>query len=260
MFGNSYWGEDSYHLFNNSVQLTLLAYKILRAEGGHDDLLRNIRGWFMEKRHSGNWRNTYESAGILATILPDALQTVEMQTPVLQINGETVTSFPYSHTFNTGKPLSIAKQGGGTVYFTGWQQCWNPNPLPADHQFSVSSRFLQQDTAVNFLTAGHSVTMEVTLDVKADADYVMVEIPIPAGCSYESKEEQWQNNEVHREYFKNKVSIFCNYLNKGKYRFTVSLMPRYTGYYHLNPAKAEMMYFPVFFGREGMKKVMIRGK
>ena len=54
--------------------------------------------------------------------------------------------------------------------------------------------------------------------------------------------------------------IFSDYLNKGTYRFTVSLMPRYTGYYHLNPAKAEMMYFPVFFGREGMKKVAIRGK
>lgn len=259
MLGNSYWGEENYQLFNNSIQLTLLAYKILKAEGGHDELLRNIRGWFMEKRHNGNWRNTYESASILATILPDALQTGETQTPLLRINGETV-SFPYSHTFNTGKPLSIIKQGGGTIYLTGWQQYWNPAPLPANHQFSVSSRFLQQDTAVNFLTAGQAVTMEVTVDVKADADYIMIEIPIPAGCSYENKDGQYRNNEVHREYFKNKVSIFSNYLNKGKYLFTLSLMPRYTGYYHLNPAKAEMMYFPVFFGREGMKKVMIRGK
>lgn len=260
MMGNSYWGEENYHLFNNEVQLTLLAYKILRAEGGHDVLLRNIRNWFMEKRHSGNWRNTYESAAILATILPDALQTSEMQTPGLRINGERVSAFPYSHTFAGGKPVSILKQGGSTVYFTGWQQHWNPAPLPAAHQFSVSSRFLQQDTAVNFLTAGRAVTLEITVDVKADADYVMVEIPVPAGCSYEEKSSQWQNNEVHREYFKNKVSIFSNYLNKGKYRFTVSLMPRYTGYYHLNPAKAEMMYFPVFFGREGMKQVMIKGK
>ncbi|MEV4886114.1 carboxypeptidase-like regulatory domain-containing protein [Chitinophaga ginsengisegetis] len=260
MMGNSYWGEDSYQLFNNDVQLTLLAYKILRAEGGHDALLRTIRDWFMEKRRSGNWRNTYESATILATILPDALQTSEMQTPGLSINGEQVSAFPYTRIFTAGKPLNIVKRGGSTVYFTGWQQHWNPAPPPAAHQFSVSSQFLQQDTAVNFLTAGRAVTLEVTVQVKADADYVMVEIPVPAGCSYEEKNSQWSNHEVHREYFKNKVSIFSDYLNKGTYRFTVSLMPRYTGYYHLNPAKAEMMYFPVFFGREGMKKVAIRGK
>jgi hypothetical protein len=34
-------------------------------------------------------------------------------------------------------------------------------------------------------------------------------------------------------------------------------MPRYNGKYILNPTKAEMMYFPVFYGREGIKKVEI---
>ncbi|MFV0605382.1 MAG: hypothetical protein ACK5NK_06015 [Niabella sp.] len=67
----------------------------------------------------------------------------------------------------------------------------------------------------------------------------------------------WGNNEVHREHFKNKVSIFCSSLKKGNYTFIVSLLPRFTGSYHLNPAKAEMMYFPVFYGRERMKKVQI---
>ncbi|PWV56650.1 hypothetical protein C7475_1011167, partial [Chitinophaga sp. S165] len=39
--------------------------------------------------------------------------------------------------------------------------------------------------------------------------------------------------------------------------FNVSLLPRYSGSYHLNPAKAEMQYFPVFMGREALKKVNI---
>jgi hypothetical protein len=34
-------------------------------------------------------------------------------------------------------------------------------------------------------------------------------------------------------------------------------MPRYGGKYNLNPAKAEMMYFPVFYGREGMKDIVV---
>jgi uncharacterized protein YfaS (alpha-2-macroglobulin family) len=97
----------------------------------------------------------------------------------------------------------------------------------------------------------------VSVSVKAAADYVMIEIPIPAGCSYNDKAQSYQNNEVHREYFKNKVSIFCSALDAGNYEFTVSLLPRYSGRFILNPAKAEMMYFPVFNGREALKKVLI---
>jgi alpha-2-macroglobulin len=100
--------------------------------------------------------------------------------------------------------------------------------------------------------------LKVDVSVKADADYVMVEIPIPAGCSYSDKSQSWVNGEVHREYFRNKVSIFCKTLNKGQYSFQVSLLPRYSGTYTLNPAKAEMMYFPVFNGREEMKIVTIK--
>lgn len=260
ILGNHYWGTDGYHLFNNSVQLTLLAYKILRAQGGQTTQLRNIRNWFMENRHSGNWRNTYESAAILATIMPDVLQAGEQTTPNLSINGQRIDSFPYSSSIPAGKPVQINKQGGANVYFTAWQQHWNPKPEKVTNQFAVSSRFLQLDSSVSYLTAGRTVVMEVKVDVQADADYVMLEIPIPAGCSYDNKNSAWTNQEIHREYFKNKVSIFSNYLTKGIHTFTISLMPRYTGYYHLNPAKAEMMYFPVFYGRESMKKVMINGK
>jgi len=110
---------------------------------------------------------------------------------------------------------------------------------------------------VTRLKGGEQVQLTAEVNVRADADFVMIEIPIPAGCSYQSKEQGWGNNEVHREYFKEKVSIFCRKLSQGKYTFNINLMPRYSGMYTLNPAKAEMMYFPVFYGRERMKKVAV---
>ncbi|WP_186452504.1 alpha-2-macroglobulin family protein [Chitinophaga polysaccharea] len=259
MMGNSYWGEESYQFFNNSIQTTLLAYKILRAAGGQEPVLHSIRNWFLEKRRSGNWRNTYESASILATIMPDVLQAGEQRPATLQINGQAVTQFPYNHTLPGGQSIQVSKSGGATIYFSAWQQHWNPAPLPASRQFSVSSKFMQERKKVEQLTAGKSVLLQVEVEVKADADYIMVEIPIPAGCSYEEKSGSWTNNEVHREHFKDKVSIFCNQLNKGRYTFQVALMPRFTGRYHLNPAKAEMMYFPVFFGRTGLTQINIAG-
>lgn len=261
MFGNLYWGEEEYHFFNNSIQNTLAMYRLLKQAGNQEQLLKKIRYYFLEKRKDGKWRNTYESALILETILPDLLNSeATVQPASLTITGNqstVVNTFPYSTTITGMEKLTIAKQKGMPVYFTAYQQSWNPAPQKVAGDFIVQSSFEGNNQPKAMLKAGEAVTLKVQVSVKADADYVMVEVPIPAGCSYKDKSQSWRNNEVHREYFKNKVSIFCNSLPKGEYTFTVSLLPRFTGRYHLNPAKAEMMYFPVFYGREEMKKISI---
>jgi len=260
LFGNIYWGEDSYRFFDNSVQLSVLAYKILKNEGKHQELLEKIRGYFLEQRRSGEWRNTYESSLILETILPDLLKESKQVKPAsITITGaktETITSFPYTTTL-TDNQLNISKTGSLPVYITGYQQFWNSNPEKVGKDFNVDTWFEKNGNKLAVLKGGEQVQLKAEITAKGDADYVMIEIPIPAGCSYESKQQSWENNEVHREYFKEKVSIFCRKLKQGKYEFTVNLIPRYDGKYSLNPAKAEMMYFPVFYGREGMKAVVI---
>jgi len=44
---------------------------------------------------------------------------------------------------------------------------------------------------------------------------------------------------------------------KGEHHFQLELEPRYSGVYHLNPVRAELMYFPTFFGRNEMKQTTI---
>jgi hypothetical protein len=261
MFGNVYWGNDNYRFFDNSIQNTLVMYRLLRAKGGHEGLMQKVRGYFLEKRKSGEWRNTYESSLILETILPELMVNDSVAKPaMLTISGTqsyTVTKFPFALQLNGGQQLSVHKSGNLPVYFTAYRQHWNRSPQKVSADFDVSSFFERNELEIKHLKAGESVILKTKVHVSADADYVMVEIPIPAGCSYKEKVQPFINNEVHREYFKNKVSIFCSTLKKGDYIFTVSLMPRYTGSYHLNPAKAEMMYFPVFFGREAIRRVEI---
>jgi TonB-dependent SusC/RagA subfamily outer membrane receptor len=251
LFGNPYWGENSYRLSDNSIQHTLMVYKILRQQGGYEDLLRKIRGYFLEQRKDGYWRNTYESSLILETILPDVMAEQTAGTPELTINGSVITTFPYATELKA--PVSVSKKGGLPVYFTAYQQYHNRQPEKLSKPFTVTTSFNKQT-----LKAGEPVTLTVEVNAAESGDYVMVEIPIPAGCSYNDKSQSWYNNEVHREYFKHKVNIFCSSLAKGKHTFTVSLLPRYTGNYYLNPAKVELQYFPVFMGREGLKKVDIR--
>ena len=259
LFGNIYWGEESYRFFNNSVHNTLLMYRLMQMQGGYDEQLKKTRNYFLEKRKDGKWRNTYESSLILETILPDLLKTDSLSKPSsISINGgEMITKFPYTNNLKPGESITVRKQGSMPVYFTSYQKTWNPNPGKVSGDFTTTSYFERNGDIVSGLKAGEPVLLKVKVVVRADADYVMIEVPIPAGCSYKDKPQPYLNNEVHREYFKNKVSIFCSTLTKGEYLFTISLLPRYTGNYNLNPAKAEMMYFPVFYGREEMKKVNI---
>ncbi|HXO76007.1 MAG TPA: hypothetical protein VN824_12240, partial [Puia sp.] len=256
--GNSYWGEDSLTFFNNAVQNTVLMYRLLRRAGGYAGVLKKMRDYLLERRGQGHWRNTYESSLVLETLLPDLLDAGEtLQSSTLSLNGQQIPSFPYQAQLPASQPVDVRESGKLPVYFTAYQQFRNKAPEKVSGTFAVRSWFDQNGVGVRQLSAGKRVTLEVEVDAKGDADYVLVEIPIPAGCSYESKEQSYGSQGDHREYFKNKLSIFCPFLTKGRHLFSVSLLPRFTGIYHLNPAKAELMYFPVLYGREAMKRVQI---
>ncbi|MBC7904985.1 MAG: carboxypeptidase-like regulatory domain-containing protein [Gemmatimonadaceae bacterium] len=261
LFGNIYWGDDGYRFLDNEIQNTILMYRILKQTGANESSLRKIRGYFLEKRKDGQWRNTYESSLILETILPDLMINGEMPAVAsLTLSsdpGKLINNFPYKKVVDGTEPITIRKEGGLPVYFTAYQQSWNKVPDLVAGAFTVSTKFIKAGDSVSLLEAGEPVNLLVTVTAKGDADYIMIEIPIPAGCSYKDKPQPQFNNEVHREYFKSKVSIFCSSLKQGTYTFTVPLLPRYTGNFHLNPAKAEMMYFPVFYGREKLKQIVI---
>ncbi len=259
MFGGMYWGEEGYGFWDNSIQNTMLAYQILKTDGKHPAELELIRRYFLEQRKNGQWRNTYESSLILETVLPDLLVKNEKPEPVsLVLNQtETIKDFPFTRIIDAAAAVRVSKKGGLPIYFTAYQQFLNPAPEKVSKDFTVKTSFIQQQAVVRKLKAGLKTILKIEVNVRADADYVMIEVPVPAGCSYDNKLQNYWGVETHREYFKHKTSIFCTKLNAGKYTFEIALIPRYSGNYTLNPAKAEMMYFPVFYGREGMKRIGI---
>ena len=240
----------------SDVENTLTAYRILRAAGNRKAELEKIRNYFFEQRKSGSWRNTYESSRIVETIMPDMLEKDggAFREASLTIDGQRFGKFPLTRTYAPGKEITVRKEGSMPVFFTAYQQAWNDKPEPAAEGFTVSTLFRKDGKPVTTLHAGERVELVATVTADSDAEYVMVEIPIPAGCSYDSKEKGDFWKETHREYYKEKVAVFCKKLRKGTYTFTVRLLPRYTGSYHLNPARAELMYYPVFYGRNEMKK------
>lgn len=265
LFGNSYWGDGKdyrYHLHYNSISTTCLAYQVLKADSASPQLLISIAGYLLESRSGVYYRNTYESIQVLEVLMETlAGEDGKMDDPVLNFSGgisERVEDFPYTKEVDDMTMLKVDKEGDYPIYFTAYQKKWEPKPDRDGNNFKVRSSFKGKDSNNLTLTAGTKTTLLVEIVVEKDCEFIMVDIPIPAGCTYESKPQpRWSYGEVHREYFRNTCSIFCTKMSAGKYYYEIPLMPQYTGSYTLNPAKAELMYFPTFFGREEGKRVLV---
>jgi len=262
MLGGIHWGIANYSWHSNDVASTVMAYKVLSNEPAQKSECQSIIQYFLEKRRNGFWANTVESASILDAILPDILQQQkDFNQPVaVKITGDTsfvISSFPYKTTCSSNiKNISIDKTGGGMVYFTAYQHFFNSNPNAVEDKFVISTSFKQSNQQKAVIKTGERATMQVTVNVLKDAEYVQIEIPIPAGCTYASKENS--NWRFIKAYYKNKVLLFAETLSSGIHHFEIELVPTYSGSFTINPAKASLMYFPVFYGRNELRKTVIR--
>ena len=269
LYGASYWGDPLppfwiYRRYYHPIATTLIAYDILKA-AGRDQEVQSTRQYFLETRGIGQpnyrraWYNTFETARVLAAILPDLLkENAGFRANQIQINGVVPDSLPYRGQIPNGRSISLKKSGAGPVYFTAYQQYHNRRPEPKSDVFQLSSQLHQDERIVDNLKQGQALTLEVKVTNDKDAEYVMVEIPIPAGCSYADRHINW-GLEDHREYRRKKVVIYCSALPAGEHTFRVALEARLNGKFTINPARAEQMYFPVFYGRNGMRKVSVVG-
>lgn len=269
ILGSLYWGEKKkgksqlryfYSPDETNTENTLLAYQILKNLGGHEKELESIRNYFFEQRQNNTWNNIYESSHIIQTIMPDMLKRADSYTNVvMNMNGTKISEFPYTAKFDSKEKIQISKTGTMPLFVTAYQREWNKNPIKEKSKgFEISTTFKINNDSVADLKEGKTTILRATLNLSGDAEYIQVEIPIPAGCSYESKTRSNYWKEAHREHYREKVVIFCNKLSKGQHVFDVELLPRYTGRYTLNPAKAELMYFPVFYGNEEIKTTLIK--
>lgn len=268
ILGSLYWGEEKinkphyryfYRPYETNTENTLLAYQILRNTGGYEKLLEGIRNYFFEQRQNNTWNNIYESSRIVQTIMPDMLKATDKYgNVVMNMNGNRISEFPYTTTLDPTEKVEVSKTGAMPLFITAYQKEWNRNPAKEQSKgFEISTIFKMNNDSIANLKEGKPAILQATLNMDGDAEYVQIEIPIPAGCSYESKSGGNRWKEAHREYYKEKVVIFCNKLSKGEHIFTIELLPRYTGRYTLNPAKAELMYFPTFYGNEEVKTTLV---
>lgn len=237
------------------LENTLIAYRIIKSEPSLSHLKEAMQWHILRTRNTG-W-NTYQASLAVATVLDDLLDGQSQQgvPAIVELTGKEnrqITEFPYTIRLAAGDSLVLTRKEGIPLILSSSivKRVTEANGSDA---FEVQSVFEGGDR----LKAGEPATLVVTLNVKqAGAEYVMLEVPIPASCSYNSKINS-NISEVHREYFKEKTVIFCEKLPVGKHLFRISLLPRYTGTYSLNPAKVELMYFPVVNANNEIRNIQV---
>ncbi|QIK58308.1 hypothetical protein G7050_00030 [Dysgonomonas sp. HDW5A] len=245
----------NYWYYDNDAA-NVIAYRIVRKDSVLRQYVDGMQMYILGTKRYG-W-NTYQASSALMTILPDLLaeSTTAKNLATVTLAGKenrSVKEFPYNATLKSGEQLSIKKESGMPLLYSAYTMKRRTEQHFGE-AFDIST-YINSKT----LEKGVAVTMEVTVKVKQDnAEHVIIEIPVPAGCSYQNKNRGYGQYEVYREYFKEKVAIFCEKLPKGEYRYTINLMPRYSGKYILNPAKVEMMYFPVINSNNDIRKIDIQ--
>lgn len=245
-----YWGEKVMNFKVNIIQTSSLAYNILKNEKAHHQvMLEETRNYFLT--HLSKNRNTIERAVLLQDITDDIIANNSISKEIrseLKINGKLMPQkYPIIMTFKNTDDIYIEKTGAPlqiSVYETSIQ---NPQKK-TDTLFSVNTYFQKGDDSLSQIKLGEKFQHHGSFRVKKAAEFVMLEIPIPAGAVFLNKNTSHLPYETHREYHDDKVVIFFRRIPKGNYYFNIDLESRFAGQYNVIPTKLSLMYFPDVFG------------
>ena len=271
LLGNYYFGESNQNRWNRKKHFenNLLAYNIFSKEGDLN-ISTGLKRYILRQKSQQYWFNTYLTAKVVHNLLLEDFDKDGKinRTAILSVNDTLLRTFSdtlFQINPISNHPINFKKSGKTPLYLTAYQEYWNPEPHPRQDIFSIQTQLFQDNKEIDVVEANKKVQLKTTVKLDAKAEYTVVEIPIPASCSYgdSAASRNWWSRknrlkyETHREYFKDRVAIYCRQLPPGTHTFSVDLEPGYTGTYTMNPATVEMMYFPTFNGRNGSKRVEV---
>jgi hypothetical protein len=256
-----YWGEEVIDFKTNIIPTSALAYEVLKNDStDHKMELKAIRKYFLN--HMDQAKNTIEQAVLLQKIAGDIVKdnriTEEIK-PQLLINNQVYNAkeYPCIIKLDNAVTTTIEKKGA-PLYISIFRSFIDKKPAVVDSIFKVDAWLEQLGKNTDALKKSVPVVYQIKIEVKKTSDYVMIEIPIPSSCYYGDKTFGKFPNEVYREYYDDKVVVFCRSLPKGVYNLGVSLEPRFTGSSTLLPVKVQLMYYPDKYGMNLSKRINVQ--
>ncbi len=269
LFGNYYWGVNSYYLYDNATYMTSMALSIMKRSKTGEDTLIKVLGYLLEKRVNGHFANTMVSAK-MSLFFHDYLGTLSKTDPRIVINQQDTIQVKDTYRKIVVSPnvQSIDIITDKLIYVGYSQEKSLAFDAVKEDLFSIKNEWLQDGQPVTDIRAGKFITLHTKVTVKKDAQYMSLEIPIPAGCTYAEKptnSNSWNNRyewhrsyEVHREYFRDRIVIYYENIPAGTYDLNFKLECRFKGTYTVNNALMENMYFPQLNGYNALQSIRIQ--
>ena len=256
----SFWGEELFNIEVNRWSVSMIAYSILREEGGHDSLLAEVRRYFLNQDLVQ--RNTLEKSLMLSEFMQDIFEHQSFEKEIkgfAQVNGKEVNAYPYFKMFTPQDTVEVQKKGDALYLYHIYGKL-EKQPESNDSLIRVRTYFMQDGKEKDSLVWNKPMEMKVEVLVKEDREYVLIEAPIPASCSYDVTRRAHHAKESYREQFRDKTSIACARLPRGKHTFTVYLIPKFKGSFTCLPTKAGDMYFQAKNGYSENRSIIVYEK
>ncbi|PTY07708.1 hypothetical protein DB347_05620 [Opitutaceae bacterium EW11] len=315
-----HWGAtEGYWLSrDNAAECTALSLLALLKLDPKDPLIEPAANWLVLNRRSSRWKSTRDTAfAVLAlTELMAARSEIDAEAEIdVELDGYSVgrvrlnrasllqgaqqVSLPGTQLKPGTVRINLRRTGGDApVYAVGLSSAWVQGDAvkPEGHLVSIHRSFVRQapqpTLSGSVLVApvelssggacktGEELDARVHISVSNDLEYVMVEVPRPAGCEPLNPLSGWDarllrdqgdspaermdgrdaGTAVYREEHDTKSVFFIRSLPAGKWTLRFGLRSVTPGDYRALPAQVSAMYVPEVTANSDAQRVKLEAK
>lgn len=199
--------------------------------------------------------NTFSKAAMIQALVQDEYLENTINSQLIVNDQIKVNQYPHRMKIDMVSKLKI-QHTGAPIWMTTSEEEFVSNPTKHDSVFSINTQFIQNTQATNILTRGLPTQLKVDIYAYQSKDYVMIEIPLPAGVIIKDKKMYYGKDYI--EYKSDKILIFKNKISIGENTLTFDIQPIYSGKFNIPPAQISMMYYPHIYGNNLKKEIVIR--
>jgi hypothetical protein len=302
--GRGYW-----RAMDGAVESTALSMMALMRIKPDHPLLPAAARWLVLNRQSANWNNSRDTAFAVLALVQYATQTGEARPGgevELLVNGISLGRTHFNQESLLSGPTQLTVQtsllkagenrfelrrlkGDGPVYALALSSAWarGDGIRAQGHLLSLERNYTleraeasasQSPKTINTelkgdgkARTGERLWAELSLSAPQDFEYLMIEIPKPAGCEPLNPLSAWDaklvsgNNPsesadgrlLYREEFDDRSVIFIDSLPAGNWTLRLGLQAVFSGDYRALPAKAKAMYVPEIRTNSSAQRIII---
>lgn len=199
--------------------------------------------------------NTFSKAALIEAMISDAKDGDKTILSELVLNDKIkVNTYPYTIPIQFNR-LKIQHKGA-PIWVNTSEEEQIENPNVHDSIFKISTQYVQSNHSSTKIKRGISTQLVVDISTYKTKEYVMIEIPLPAGVIIKNKVENHYSRD-YIEYKNDKILIYKTIMPMGETQWKFDIEPIYKGSFRIPPAQISMMYYPFVFGNNQASRLTI---